>query len=96
MEADNFITRVEESTEWVSSMVVSTRGDKIRICIDPSNLNKVIKREHYPMRTIEDVVTEIPNAKVFSKLDAKRGFLQIKLDEPSSLLTTIQHSYRQI
>ena len=88
MEADGFITRMEEPTEWVSSMVVSTRGDKIRICIDPSDLNKVIKREHYPMRTIEDVVTEISNAKVFSKLDAKSGFLQIKLDEPSSLLTT--------
>lgn len=30
----------------------------------------------------------IPNAKVFSVLDAKSGFLQIKLEEPSSYLTT--------
>lgn len=69
-------------------MVVSTRGDKVRICIDPSDLNKVIKRENYPMRTIEEVISTMPDAKVISKLDAKRGFLQIKLGEASSLLTT--------
>ena len=88
MEANGYIVKVTEPTEWVSSMVVSIQRDKVRICIDPSDLNKVIKREHYPMRTIEEVISTIPDAKVFSKLDAKSGFLQIKLDEASSLLTT--------
>ena len=89
MEANGYIVKVTEPTEWVSSMVVSIQGDKVRICIDPSNFKKVIKREHYPMRTIEEVISTIPHAKVFSKLDAKSGFLQIKLDEASSLLTTL-------
>ena len=53
-----------------------------------SDLNEAIKREHYPMRTIEEVISTIPDAKVFSKLDAKSRFLQIKLDEASSLLTS--------
>ena len=88
MEANGYIVKVTEPTEWVSSMVVSIQGDKVRICIDPSDLNKVIKREHYPMRAIEEVISTIPDAKVFSKLDAQSGFLQIKLDEASSLLTT--------
>ena len=89
METDGYITRVEAPTEWFSSIAVSTRGDKIRICIDPGDLkNKVIKREHYPTRTIEEVVAEMPDAKVFSKLEVKSGFLQIKLDEALSLLTT--------
>ena len=34
-------------------------------------------------------ISTIPDAKVFSKLDAKSGFLQIELDEVSSLLTTL-------
>ena len=88
METDGYITRLKEPTVWVSSMVVSTRADKIRICIDPRDLNKVLKREHCPMRTIEELVAEMLNGKVFSKLNAKSGFLQIKLDEASSLLTT--------
>ncbi|GFS10371.1 Pol polyprotein [Elysia marginata] len=88
MEREQFIERVQEPTEWVSSMVVSIKNDKIRTCLDPKDLNKVIKREHHPMRSVEEVAREIPNATVFSKLDAESGFLQIKLDEDSSKLTT--------
>ncbi|KAK0156522.1 Apoptosis-stimulating of p53 protein 1 [Merluccius polli] len=88
MEKDGYIAKVEQPTEWVSSMVAAVRNGKVRICIDPSDLNKVIKREHHPMRTVEEVVSMIPGAKVFSVLDAKSGFLQIELDETSSFLTT--------
>lgn len=88
MENNGYITKVEEPTEWVSSMVVSVRKDKIRICLDPKDLNKAVKRAHHPMKTIEEVVQDIPGAKVFSVLDAKSGFLQIKLDKKSSYLTT--------
>jgi hypothetical protein len=41
-----------------------------------------------PIPTVEEVVAEIPNAKFFSVLDAQAGYLQIKLDYESSLLTT--------
>jgi transposase InsO family protein len=88
MEEDEYITPVQEPTEWVSSMALSLKNDKLRICIDPRDLNNAIKREHYPMKSIEDVASEIPGAKVFSVLDAKSGFLQIKLDKKSSYLTT--------
>lgn len=88
MEDFGYIKPVKEPTEWVSSMVVSCKKDKIRICIDPKDLNAVIKREHHPMKTIDEVITSIPGAKVFTVLDAKNGFLQIKLDQKSSYLTT--------
>ena len=43
---------------------------------------------HYPLPTIEEVSTRQTNPKVFSVLDAKMGFWQVKLDEASSYLTT--------
>ena len=95
MEANGYIVKVTEPTEWVSSIVVSIQGEKVRICIDPSDLNKVIKREHHPMRTIEEVISTIPDTKVFSKLDTKSRFLQIKLDEASSLLTMFNTPLRR-
>lgn len=88
MECEKHITKVTEPTDWVSSMVVVIKGEKIRICIDPKDLNKAIRREQYPIPTVEEVVSGMPGAKVFSVLDAKSGFLQIKLDYESSLLTT--------
>ncbi|KAK7101996.1 hypothetical protein V1264_020291 [Littorina saxatilis] len=83
------IVRETEPTEWVSQMVATKKknGD-VRICLDPRDLNKSLLRPHYPMRTADDVASRIGNAKVFSTLDAKAGFWQIRMDKHSSLRTT--------
>ena len=85
----NHLAKVTQPTDWVNSMVVSNRGNKIRICLDPSDLNKTVKREHYPIPTVEEIVAKIPDAKYFTVLDAKSGYLQMKLDYESSLLRTM-------
>ena len=53
----NVIAPVTEPTEWVSSMLVVIKLNKIRICLDSRDLNEAIKREHYPMPTIEEITT---------------------------------------
>ena len=88
MVKEEILAPVNDPTDWVSSMVTVVKLNKLRICIDPKDLNQAIKRSHYPMPTIEEVATKLSNAKGFSVLDAKRGFWQIKLDEESSKLTT--------
>ncbi len=92
MEEAEVIVHQTELTEWVSSMVTFRKPYKIRICIDPRDLNQAIKRQHYPMKTTE-VVAEIPGAKVFSNLDARSGFWQIKLGEVSSKLGTFNSPF---
>ena len=88
MERKGHLAKVKQPTDWVSSMVVARKGDKIRICLDPSDLNKAVRREHYPIPTVEEIASKIPEAKVFTVLDAKSGYLQMRLDYESSLLTT--------
>ncbi|KAJ8375814.1 hypothetical protein SKAU_G00063940 [Synaphobranchus kaupii] len=72
---------VSEPSKWVSSMVAThkKKSDEIRICIDPRELNKVLKRPHHPMRTVEEVAAQMPHSTVFSTLDAKNSFWQIPL-----------------
>ena len=89
MVGDGIIAPVTEPTRWVSSMIaMKKKKNKLRICLDPRDLNKAIQRSHYPLPTLEDVATRLNKAKVFSVLDAKSGFWQVKLDEDSSYLTT--------
>ena len=45
------------------------------------------------MRTIEEVVTRMPNTKVFSVLDANSGFWQVPLDHESSRLCTFNSPF---
>ena len=91
LEKASVIIKEEEPTDWVSSLVVTEKPNgKLRVCIDPQHLNKALKKSHYPLPVIEDILPELTNVKVFSKADLKDGFLQIQLDEESSKLTTFQ------
>ena len=51
-------------------------------------MNRAVKREHFQLPTAAEITSKLTSAKVFSKLDAKDGFWHVKLDHPSSLLTT--------
>ena len=77
----DILALVTEPTSWVSSMVVVPKGDgKLRICLDPKDLNQVIQREHYPLPTIEEIATRLHGAKVFTVLDVRKGFWHIPLE----------------
>ena len=89
MEKTGVIRKVDEPTEWVNSMVVVEKPNgELRICLDPRNLNKAIKREYYQLPTFEEISSRLSGAKVFTKLDANKGYWQIPLDESSIKLTT--------
>ncbi|XP_044756800.1 uncharacterized protein K02A2.6-like [Coccinella septempunctata] len=89
LEKTNIIVKESEPTEWVNSLVIVDKpnGD-FRICIDPTDLNKAIKREYFSVPTYTDIISCLKNAKVFSVLDANNGFWNIALDEYSSKLCT--------
>ena len=65
-----------EPTNWVSSLVVVKKPNRSIYThrIDPTHLNKEIKRHHYPLPCVEEIVTKLWKAKVFSLLDAKDDF----------------------
>ena len=53
------------------------------------------------MITIEQILSNLNNARIFSLLDAKNGFLQVELDEESRPLTTFttlfgQHQWNRL
>lgn len=68
MERNGVIIKESNPTDWVNGMVVVEKGDKLRVCLDPRDLNKALKRQHYPLPTIEEISTRLTNAKVFSVL----------------------------
>ena len=88
MVESDVIAPVNEPTAWVSSMLVVAKPNKLRICLDPRDLNKAIRREHYQLPTVEEVVTRLTQAKKFTVVDAKDGFWQKRLDTDSSYKTT--------
>jgi len=101
LERKGIVEKVAVPTDWISSMVVVTTPNKIRICLDPKDLNTAVIRPKYQLPTHDELLPKISRAKVLSTLDAKDGFFQVGLDENSSLKTTFwtpfgRYKYRRL
>ena len=91
LEGLGVVEKVTQPTDWISSLVVTMKPNgQARLCIDPKPLNQAIKRNHYPMRTLDDVIEELAGAEFFTHLDARNGFWHVMLDEKSKHLTTFE------
>ena len=83
------IVPVEEPMDWVSSLAYSWKANgKLRVCLDPRDVNKAIKRDHHKIPTIEEITHQLAGSKKFTKVDGTSSYLCIVLDYESSLLTT--------
>ena len=69
-------------------VIVPKKDGKLRICLDPKDLNPAIQREHYLLPTLEEIATRLHGARVFTVLEVRHGFWHVPLDEVLSLLTT--------
>lgn len=61
----DIIETITKPTEWVSPMVVVKQKNKIRICIDPSILNKNMQRRHYLLKNLDEIADKLHGPKVY-------------------------------
>lgn len=75
MESQQVIEKIDEPKDWVSPLViVEKKNSKLKICLDPRDLNKQIQRENVSCHLVRAIMAEFANAKSFSKLDASSDF----------------------
>ena len=60
---------------------------RLRICLDPINLNKAIVREPYHFQSPEDIAQLHPDACIMAVCDCKKGYWHQHVDKASSFLT---------
>ena len=69
-------------TTWLNPVVpVLKPNGKIRLCLDMWKANAAIERERHVIPKLEEILPELYNAKIFSKLDLREVYHQILLDE---------------
>ncbi|XP_006824607.1 uncharacterized protein LOC102801657 [Saccoglossus kowalevskii] len=88
LEELDIIEKAVGATPWVSPIVVVSKKENIRICVDMRAPNTAIERERHPIPTIEDLIVYLNGATVFTKIDFSKGYHQIELDPDSSHITT--------
>ena len=80
---------VQKAIPCIKSFVLAEVKDKsgnvkLRICLDPTKLNKAIMREPYHFKTPEDIAHFITDACIMTVCDCKKGYWHKQLDEAYS------------
>ena len=90
------ITKQTEPTLWVSSLTYPKKANgKLRICLDPKDLNKAIICENHKAPTLEEIAHVLTGATKFSKVDGNKAFFGMHLTEEASLLTMFNTHLRR-
>jgi hypothetical protein len=80
------------ASPWGSPVLfVDKRDGTIRLYVDYRRLNEVTIKNKYPLPKIEDLFDQLNGAKVFSKIDLRTGYHQLKVREsniPKTAFTT--------
>ena len=88
MEGSGVIEK-SETSEWLGTIVITTKANTsdIRLCIDLRDLNKSIEVDRHTLPRINEMLSLIKNATIFSKLDLSSAYHQVALCPKSKHLT---------
>ena len=68
-------------------LFVKKKDGTMRMCIDYRQLNKVMVKNKYPLPRIDDLFDQLQGAALFSKIDLRSGYHQLRI-KPSDVAKT--------
>jgi hypothetical protein len=82
-----------ESPFGAPVLFVPKKDGGLQICIDYRGLNKITKKDRYPLPLIEDLVDQLKGATIFTKLDLTSGYHQMKINDRDTNKTAFVTKY---
>jgi hypothetical protein len=74
-------------------LFVKKKDGTLRLCIDFRQLNKVTIKNKYPLPRIDDLFDQLKDAKIFSKIDLRSGYHQVRIKDEDINKTTFRTRY---
>jgi hypothetical protein len=82
------------SSPWGAPVLFVEKKDRTQqMCVDYRSLNEVTIKNKYPLPRIEDLFDQMKGASVFSKIDLRSGYHQLKIRESDVPKTTFRTRY---
>jgi hypothetical protein len=74
-------------------LFVKKKYGTLRLCIDFRQLNKVTIKNKYPLPRIDDLFYQLKDARIFSKIDLRLGYHEVRIKEEYISKTTFRTRY---
>ena len=74
-------------------LFVKKKDGSLRLCIDYRQLNRVTIRNRYPLPRIDDLFDKLQGAQVFSKIDLRYGYHQLRIRKENISKTAFRTRY---
>ncbi|GJR75498.1 putative reverse transcriptase domain-containing protein [Tanacetum coccineum] len=82
------------SSQWGAPMLfVKKKDGSLRMCIDYCELNKLTVKNRYPLPRIDDLFDQLQGSSVYSKIDMRSGYHQLRIKEEDILITAFRTRY---
>lgn len=74
-------------------LLVKKKEGTMRLCMDYRQINKVTIKNRYPLPRIDDMMDQLVDASVFSKIDLRSGYHQIRVKTEDIQKTAFRMRY---
>ena len=82
------------TSPWGAPILFAKKKDKtLRLCIDYRQLNRVTIKNRYPLPRIDDLFDHLRGARVYSKIDLRTGYHQLRVRDTDIPKTTFRTHY---
>ena len=90
---DKGFIRPSNSPWGAPVLFVKKKDGTLRLCIDYRQLNKVTVKNRYPLPRIDNLFDQLKGARVFSKIDLRSGYHQLRIKEQDIQKTAFRTRY---